>query len=68
MSFVVGVFAEVESRITKYRIIQVTYLLRLRGGQYRAEPTQNLSAGKHAYIGIFTQGRSKLSELLATLL
>lgn len=40
MSFVVGIFAQVKSRITKYRIIQVTYLLRLRGGQYRAEPTQ----------------------------
>lgn len=39
MSFVVGIFAQVESRITKYCIIPVTFLLRLRG-QYRAEPTQ----------------------------
>lgn len=38
--FCFAVFAQAESRITKYRIIQVTYLLRLSGGQYRAEPTQ----------------------------
>lgn len=39
---------------------------RRRTVQSRAD--SNLSAGKCAYIGIFTQGRSKLSELLAALL
>lgn len=37
-----------------------------RTAQSRAD--SNLSAGKRAYFGIFTQGRSKLSELLAALL
>lgn len=35
--FVVDAFAQVESRITKYCIIRVTYVLRLREGQYRAQ-------------------------------
>lgn len=34
--------------------------------QSRAD--SNMSTGKRAYFGIFTQGRSKLSELLAVLL
>lgn len=46
----------------------VTYLLCLRWKQYRTDLTQIYPAGKRGYIGIFAQGRSKLSELLAALL
>lgn len=38
------------------------------GRTVQSRADSNLSAGKRAYIGIFTQGRSKLSELLVALL